>query len=84
MRIEQITRRIIFSMVLIGLVAVGLSGCIVVPGYAGPGPGYAGPGYAGPPPGYVAPRPVYVAPPSIYFGGGYYGGGWYGGRRYWR
>jgi hypothetical protein len=65
MRIGLIGRRIFSSVVLVGLVAVGLSGCIVVPV-----PGYAthGPGYGAPPPAYGAPGPVYVVPPPVYLG----------------
>jgi hypothetical protein len=66
MRIGLIRRRIFSWVVLIGLVAVGLSGCIVVPV-----PGYASyaPGYGTPPPVYGAPAAVYVAPPPVYFWG---------------
>jgi len=78
MGIEPITRNILW-VVLVGLVAIGLSGCVLVPvGYAPPpAPGYGY--YMAPPPGYVAPAPVYVAPPPVY-GWGHWG--W--GRRHWR
>jgi len=63
MRTELIRRRIFPWVVLVVLVAVGLSGCIVVPI-----PGYAThtPGYGTPPPAYGAPAPVYVAPAPVY------------------
>jgi hypothetical protein len=79
MGIEPITRNSFLWVVLVGLVAIGLSGCVLVPvGYAPPpDPGYGY--YAAPPPGYVAPAPVYVAPPRVY-GWGHWG--W--GRRHWR
>jgi hypothetical protein len=65
MRIGLIRRRIFPWVVLVGLVAVGLLGCIVVPV-----PGYAthAPGYGTPPPAYGAPAPVYVAPAPVYVG----------------
>jgi hypothetical protein len=82
MRTGLIRRRILSSVVFVGLLAVGLSGCIVVPvpGYATQGPGYGappvayGPGYGAPPaaygPGYGAPPaaygPGYGAPPTAY------------------
>ena len=70
MRIGLIRRRMFPWAVLVGLLAVGLSGCIVVPlpGYATPAPGY-GPA----PPAYGAPAPVYVAPPPVYVWGPWWG-----------
>ena len=75
MRIGLIRRRIFPWVVLVGLVAVGLSGCIVVPV-----PGYAthAPGYGTPPPAYAAPAPVYVAPAPVYVWGPWW---WH---RHWR
>jgi hypothetical protein len=95
MRIGLIRRRILSSVVLVGLLAVGLSGCIVVPvpGYATQGPGYGappaayGPGYGAPPaaygPGYGAPPAAYG--PSVYVAPPpvYVWGPWWGYRR-WR
>jgi hypothetical protein len=62
MRIWLIRRRIFPWVVLVGLLAVGLSGCIVVPvpGYATQGPGYGAPPAAYGPSVYVAPPPVYI------------------------
>jgi hypothetical protein len=68
MRRGLIRRRILASVVLVGLLAVGLSGCIVVPV-----PGYAtqGPGYGAPPAAYGS--SVYVAPPPVYVWGPWWG-----------
>jgi len=60
--------RFILGVLLVGIVAGGLSGCIVVPGYATPAPVYVAP----------PPAPVYVAPAPVYVWGGW---GW---RRHWR
>lgn len=75
MRVELVRRRILPWVLAVGLLAVGFSGCIVVPA-----PGYAtyGPGYGPPPPTYGGPGPVYVVPPPVYFWGP-----WSGHRR-WR
>jgi hypothetical protein len=62
--------RTVALALLVGLVAGGLSGCIV----AAPGP----PAYVAPAPVYVAPAPVYVAPAPVYVWAGW---GW---RRHWR
>jgi len=61
MRIGLIRRRIVPWVMLVGLLAIGLSGCIVVPvpGYATHAPGYGTP-YGAPAPVYVAPAPIYV------------------------
>lgn len=77
MRTELIRRKIFPWVVLAGLVAVGLSGCIVVPV---PGPGYAtqAPGYGTPAPAYGASAPVYVAPAPVYVWGPWW---WH---RHWR
>ena len=66
MRTGVIRRRILSSVVLVGLLAVGLSSCIVVPapGYATQGPGYGASPAAYGPSVYVAPPPVYVWGPS--------------------
>jgi hypothetical protein len=79
MRTGLIRRRILSSVVFVGLLAVGLSGCIVVPvpGYATQGPGYGappvayGPGYGAPPAAYGS--SVYVAPPPVYVWGPWWG-----------
>lgn len=60
---RAIRRRMLILALGVAGVAVGLSGCIVVPAYVGP------------PPVYVAPRPVYVAPAPVY---GWYGWGYRG------
>jgi len=72
MRTELIRRSIFPWVVLVGLVAVGLSGCILVPvpGYATHAPGYGTP--------YGAPAPVYVAPAPVYVWGPWWR------HRYWR
>jgi hypothetical protein len=56
MRIGLIKRRIFPWVVLVGLVAVGLPGCIVVP-VPVPGHGNYAPGYGAPPPAYGVPAP---------------------------
>jgi PXPV repeat (3 copies) len=61
------------AVLLVSLVAGGLSGCVV----AGP-PAYVAPAYVAPAPVYVAPAPVYVAPAPVVVWGGY---GWH---RRWR
>ncbi len=60
--LRALGRRALPLAVLIALGTAGLSGCIVVPGYATPGPVY------------VAPRPVYVTPAPVYVWGGW---GWH-------
>ncbi len=55
--------RVAVGLLVMGLVAVGASGCVVVPGpYAVAGP-----------PVVVAPPPVVVAPAPVYGYHGYYG-----------
>jgi len=62
-------RQVVALALLAGLVAGGLSGCIVVPGP---------PAYVAPAPVYAAPAPVYVAPAPVVVWGGW---GWH---RHWR
>ena len=60
-------RRTVVTLLVIGSVAVGASGCVLVPG-----PGY----------GYVAPGPpVVVVPGPVYHPRGHYGGYYRGGYR---
>jgi len=61
--------RIVALALLIGLVALGLSGCIVAPGP---------PAYVAPAPVYVTPAPVYVTPAPVIVSGGW---GWH---HHWR
>ena len=78
MSVALVIRKILPLVVLVGLAAVGLSGCVLVP--AGYATGYAtpAPGYVTPPPAYAAPALVYVAPAPVYVWGNW----WW--RRHWR
>jgi len=65
---RRVRRGILAFTLMVSFVAVALSGCIVVPGYATPAPVY------------VAPAPVYVAPAPVYV---WHGWGWHRGY-HWR
>ena len=58
------SRRILGGVLLAGVIAATLGGCVVAPGYATPAPVY------------VAPAPVYYAPAPVFV----YGGRWHGRR----
>jgi len=67
------SRRILGGVLLAGVIAATLGGCVVAPGYATPAPVYVAPA-----PVYYAPAPVYYAPAPVFV----YGGRWHG-RRGW-
>jgi hypothetical protein len=58
------SRRILGGVLLAGVIAATLGGCVVAPGYAAPAPVY------------YAPAPVYYAPAPVFV----YGGRWQGRR----
>ncbi|HYF09408.1 MAG TPA: hypothetical protein VD970_17445 [Acetobacteraceae bacterium] len=69
--------RALRTVLLLGVAAVGLGGCVVYPdGGLSPGPAYVAPAPVyippPPPPVVVAPRPYYWGPRPYYWGRPYY------------